>query len=60
MARPAFPKGDVSYVEALESTARSGAHGFRSPPSSLTADGANYCRIRAKSAPSAALILVLP
>ena len=36
--RPAFPKGDVSYVEALESTARSGAHGFRSrrPRSLLT------------------------
>ena len=27
---PHSPKGDVSYVEALESTARSGAHGFRS------------------------------
>jgi hypothetical protein len=38
MARPGFPKGDVSYVEALESTARSGAHGFRSrrPRSLLT------------------------
>jgi hypothetical protein len=36
--RPAFPKGDVSYVEALESTARSGAHCFRSrrPRSLLT------------------------
>jgi hypothetical protein len=27
---PAFPKGGVSYVRALEQTARSDAHGFRS------------------------------
>src|SRR5687768_6123389 len=37
-ATPHSPKGDVSYVRALEPTARSGAHGFRSrrPRSLLT------------------------
>ena len=29
-ATPHSPKGDVSYVGALEPTVRSGAHGFRS------------------------------
>src|SRR5687768_8377624 len=45
-ATPHSPKGDVSYVRALEPTARSGAHGFRSrrPRSLLTV--LNYCRIR--------------
>ena len=43
------PKGDVSYVGALEPTARSGAHGFRSrrPRSLLTV--LNYCRISISS-----------
>jgi hypothetical protein len=37
-ATPHSPMGDVSYVRALEPTARSGAHGFRSrrPRSLLT------------------------
>jgi hypothetical protein len=45
-ATPHSPKGDVSYVRAIEPTARSGAHGFRSrrPRSLLTV--LNYCRIR--------------
>src|SRR5688572_26202308 len=45
-ATPHSPKGDVSYVQALERTARSGAHGFRSsrPRSLLTV--LNYCRIK--------------
>ena len=48
-ATPHSPKGDVSYVRALEPTARSGAHSLRSrhPRSLLTV--LNYCRIRAKS-----------
>jgi hypothetical protein len=48
-ATPHSPKGDVSYVRALEPTARSGAHGFRSrrPRSLLTV--LNYCRIRVSS-----------
>src|SRR5687767_6803187 len=47
-ATPHSPKGDVSYVRALEPTARSGAHGFRSrrPRSLLTV--LNYCRIRVR------------
>ena len=47
-ATPHSPKGDVSYVRALEPTARSDAHGIRSrrPRSPLTV--LNYCRIRAK------------
>src|SRR5687767_15318702 len=47
-ATPHSSKGDVSYVRALEPTARSGAHGFRSrrPRSLLTV--LNYCRIRVK------------
>jgi hypothetical protein len=51
-ATPHFPKGDVSYVRALEPTARSGAHGFRSrrPRSLLTV--LNYCRSRVNNAPS--------
>ena len=45
-ATPHSPKGDVSYVRALEPTARSDAHGFRSRrPRSLLAV-LNYCRIR--------------
>jgi hypothetical protein len=49
-ATPHSPKGDFSYVRALEPTARSGAHGFRSrrPRSLLTV--LSYCRIRGKSA----------
>src|SRR5918994_5648185 len=45
-ATPHSLKGDVSYVGALEPTACSGAHGFRSrrPRSLLTV--LNYCRIR--------------
>jgi hypothetical protein len=45
-ATPHFPKGDASYVRALEPTARSGAHGFRSrrPRSLLTV--LNYCRVK--------------
>jgi hypothetical protein len=45
-ATPHSPKGDVSYVGALERTVRSGAHGFRSrrPRSLLTV--LNFCRIR--------------
>jgi hypothetical protein len=48
-ATPHAPKGDVSYVRALEPTARSGAHGFRSrrPRSLVTV--LNYCRIRVSS-----------
>src|SRR5687768_3268319 len=48
-ATPHSPKGDVSYVWALEPTARSGAHGFRSrrPRSLLTVP--SYCRIRVRS-----------
>ena len=38
-ATPHSPKGDVSYVRALEQTVRSGAHGFRSRrPRSLLGD----------------------
>jgi hypothetical protein len=42
-ATPHSPRGDVSYVRAIELTARSGAHGFRSrrPRSLLTV--LNYC-----------------
>ena len=48
-ATPHSPKGDVSYVRALEQTVRSGAHGFRSrrPRSLLTV--LNFCRIRVSS-----------
>ena len=47
-ATPHSPKGDVSYVGAVEPTARSDAHGFRSrrPRSLLTV--LNYCRIRVR------------
>jgi hypothetical protein len=43
-ATPHSPKGDVSYVRALEPTARSGGHGLwsRRPRSRLTV--LNYCR----------------
>ena len=44
-ATPHSPKGDVSYVGALEQTVRSGAHGFRSRPRSLLTV-INFCRIR--------------
>jgi hypothetical protein len=48
-ATPHSPKGDVSCVRALEPTARSGAHGFRSrrPRSLLTV--LNCCRIEVNS-----------
>ena len=51
-ATPHSPKGDVSYVRALEQTVRSDAHGFRSrrPRSLLTV--LNFCRIRVNSLPS--------
>ncbi len=46
-ATPHSPKGDIWYVGALEPTACSTAHGFRSrhPRSLLTT--LNHCRIRA-------------
>ena len=48
-ATPHSPKGDVSYVRALEQTVCSDAHGFRSrrPRSLLTV--LNFCRIRVSS-----------
>src|SRR5687768_1645203 len=45
-ATPHSPKGDVSYVRALEPTARSGAHGFRSRPPRSLLTVLYYCRLR--------------
>jgi hypothetical protein len=44
-ATPHSPEGDVSYVGALEQTARSDAHGFRSRRPRLLLTVLNYCRI---------------
>ena len=46
-ATPHSPEGDVSYVGALERTARSDAHGFRSRRPRLLLTVLNYCRIGA-------------
>ena len=45
-ATPHSPMGDVSYVRALEQTARSGAHGFRSRRPRSLVMVLNFCRSR--------------